>query len=153
TAVATYTRSSQTTGEAWPRPGTAAVHATFSRDSTSQRVGSANPRWTPEARGPRNCGQLESVEGSASAAPPDTSATDAIDSARSDFMAGKLTRPSKPGCTHPSKRNSVMTGRSRMLRGMAPPLRMDRDSPSLRLTRARARASSTTDVLPADCTG
>src|SRR5256885_2181463 len=59
-AVVRKIRSPQMTGLEWPRPGMAVFHLTLEDFSTSQEVAVGKPSATPEAFGPRNCGQFPS---------------------------------------------------------------------------------------------
>src|SRR5205823_2249323 len=67
TAVVTNSRSPQTTGAEWPRPGTGTFHFTPRDVSTSHSTGVGRPSDTPPAAGPRNWGQLTPFGSSAQA--------------------------------------------------------------------------------------
>src|SRR5260221_10255483 len=58
TALVTKTRSPHTTGLECARPGIGVRHRTFSPLAPSQRSGRCCPSATPDARVPRNEGQL-----------------------------------------------------------------------------------------------
>src|SRR5688572_15004474 len=71
-AVVTNTRSPQTMGLEWARPGNRVFQAMFLPSAADQVSGRRVPSATPEAPGPRNWGQWEPAAFPSASAPTAT---------------------------------------------------------------------------------